>query len=337
VEVTPREVLVLPGQNVTVMCRMSVPLQYCRVEIPGMRPLNLNNKLSNAEVSYYGSGLGAGHCGFTLNHATEKNNGDVKCNLGIETEAMESTGTAQLIVAKAPKMPELDLSRGTDSVNIYKINDILQASCIVRDGRPVANISWFLNDEPIYRDQLSMASIIDIYKENLHSILQNLTRVLQASDNGKHLRCVAYHPAYPNGMAETQRQLDVKYAPLPQGELDKFGYTVGQPGLITVVVEANPKPHIEWDIGSERIKENENDQTGRIEAETVKDMGNGRYDISLRIAAINKRDTEKVYVLRAYNDMGDQQYTIKISTSPEPEGNNNTQSKSGTTNQNRCC
>jgi hypothetical protein len=107
--------------------------------------------------------------------------------------------------------------------------------------------------------------------------------------------------------------------------------------LITVVVEANPKPHIEWDIGSERIKENENDQTGRIEAETVKDMGNGRYDISLRIAAINKRDTEKVYVLRAYNDMGDQQYTIKISTSPEPEGNNNTQSKSGTTNQNRCC
>lgn len=98
-EVTPREVLVLPGQNVTVMCRMSVPLQYCRVEIPGMRPLNLNNKLSNAEVSYYGSGLGAGHCGFTLNHATEKNNGDVKCNLGIETEAMESTGTAQLIVA----------------------------------------------------------------------------------------------------------------------------------------------------------------------------------------------------------------------------------------------
>ncbi|XP_044261126.1 fasciclin-3 isoform X1 [Tribolium madens] len=320
VEVEPREVLVLPGSNVTVMCRVGVPLQYCRVEIPGMQPLNLNSKLSNNDVAYYGAGLPAGQCGFRINQVTERNNGMIKCTLGIETEPMESIGMVQLIVAKAPRLPELDLSRGTDSVNIYKINDVLQASCIVKDGRPVANISWYLDNEPLYSNDLSMPTVIDLAKENLQSKVQNLTRVLQASDNGKHLRCVAFHPAYPDGRAETARQLDVKFAPLPQGEIDKFGYIIGEAGLITVVVEANPKPIIEWDIGGERIRERENDHTGRLEAEPIKDMGNGRYDVSLRIAAINKHDTEKTYYLRTYNDMGSTDYTIKISTSPEPEG-----------------
>lgn len=98
-EVEPREVLVLPGHNVTVMCRVGVPLQYCRVEIPGMMPLNLNSKLSNNDVAYYGAGLPAGQCGFRINRVTERNNGMIKCTLGIETEPTESIGTVQLIVA----------------------------------------------------------------------------------------------------------------------------------------------------------------------------------------------------------------------------------------------
>lgn len=104
----------------------------------------------------------------------------------------------------------MDLSRGVDSVRIYKVNDLLQASCIVRDGRPVANISWFLNEDPLYGSELSMPTIVDLAKENLQSKVQNLSRILQASDNGKFLRCVAFHPAYPDGRAETSRQLDVK-------------------------------------------------------------------------------------------------------------------------------
>lgn len=104
----------------------------------------------------------------------------------------------------------MDLSRGTDSLNIYKLNDVLQASCVVRDGRPVANISWYLNEEPLYNSEVSMPTIMELAKENLQTKVQNMTRVLQASDNGKSLRCVAFHPAYPEGRAETSRQLDVK-------------------------------------------------------------------------------------------------------------------------------
>jgi len=42
---------------------------------------------------------------------------------------------------------------------------------------------------------------------------------------------------------------------------------------------------------------------------------------SLRIARIGKPDTEKEYLLMAYNDQGSQEYRVKISTNPEPKGN----------------
>lgn len=318
VDVSMRELMVLPGQNATFMCRVSVPLQYCRVEIPGLGVFNLNKKLSTKDVVYYGEGLEAGQCGFIINRVREENNGQVKCSLGLETESSESVGKMELIVARAPKDPELDISRGTDSLRVYKINDILHASCIVRDGRPVANISWYLDDEPILGTH--MPTVIDLAKENLQSKIQNISRQLQASDNGKHLRCVASHPAYPSGTRQTQRLLDIKYAPLPQDTIDKFGYTIGQTGIIKVEIEANPKPQLEWTIDGQRIKEGGNDLTGRIEAETARDLGRGRYEAVLKIARIQKEDTEKEYILTAYNNMGNQNYRIKISTSPEPEG-----------------
>lgn len=44
---------------------------------------------------------------------------------------------------------------------------------------------------------------------------------------------------------------------------------------------------------------------------------------SLRIARISKQDTEKDYILTAYNDQGSEDYRVKISTNPEPKGNSN--------------
>lgn len=50
-------------------------------------------------MSYYGEGLEAGQCGVTINRVDEKHNGVVKCNLGVENEVSESSGTMDLIVA----------------------------------------------------------------------------------------------------------------------------------------------------------------------------------------------------------------------------------------------
>ncbi|KAF7285879.1 hypothetical protein GWI33_009359 [Rhynchophorus ferrugineus] len=301
------------------MCRVAVPLQYCRVEIPGWKTFNLNKGKTSAEVSYYGEGLETGQCGFTIHQVQELNNGELKCTLGISSEAQESIGTMSLIVAKSPKQPELELSSGTDQLNVYKVDDTLEASCTVRDGRPVANISWFLDDELI--DDTRMPAVYELAKEHLLSKVQNLTRKLRASDSGKYLRCVAYHPAYPGQMGETKRRLDVKYAPLPQRQpIEEFGYEVGKIGVINVTVEANPRPTFEWTVDGQKIREGSLDNTGIMEAESARELENGRYLVSLRIARIGKQDTEKDYILTAYNDQGTQDYRVKISTNPEPKG-----------------
>lgn len=54
------------------------------------------------------------------------------------------------VFIEAPRQPELDLRGGADSLGVYKINDVLEASCIVSDGRPVANLSWFLGERNIF-------------------------------------------------------------------------------------------------------------------------------------------------------------------------------------------
>jgi len=51
VEVPQKDQTVLLGQQATFMCRLSMPLQYCRVEIPGLRSFNLNKGISNDYVS----------------------------------------------------------------------------------------------------------------------------------------------------------------------------------------------------------------------------------------------------------------------------------------------
>ncbi|XP_066144727.1 fasciclin-3 isoform X3 [Euwallacea fornicatus] len=321
VDVDKKEQTVLVGDPVTYMCRVAVPLQYCRVEIPGLRSFNLNKGMSNADVAYVGEGLEYGQCGFTMYRVKDNNNGEIKCTLGITNEPQESVGAMSLIVARKPQPPELDISRGADHVSVYKVDDLLQATCLVRDGRPVANISWFLGDDPIDLSELTMPTVLDLAKENLQSKVQNLTRRLQASDSGKYLRCVAYHPAYPDGQAETKRALDIKYAPLPQRQqIEEFGYEIGKAGSINVTVQANPRPTFEWSVNGQRIKEGSNDNTGIMMATLAEELGNGEYRASLRIARIGKQDTEKEYILTAYNDQGSETYKVKISTNPEPKG-----------------
>lgn len=55
-----------------------------------------------------------------------------------------------------------------------------------------------------------MSTVLDIANEDLHTTIQNLTRTLLPSDNGRLLRCVASHPALLGQDSQSVRQLDVK-------------------------------------------------------------------------------------------------------------------------------
>ncbi|KAK4878773.1 hypothetical protein RN001_011279 [Aquatica leii] len=319
VEVTPKEVLALPYQNVTFLCKVAVPIQYCRMEVPGMTPLNLKpNSPPYQGVGYHGSGLQAGQCGITIDNVKDVNNGIIKCTLGVTTEPQESSAIMHLVVAKPPRSPELEILQNSDYW-AYKVGDVIHATCTVRDGRPVANLSWYLDDELLPNSVLSPPMIISGTQEELQTVYQNLTKKLQSTDNGRSLKCVSNHPAITsNNFA--YRQLNVTYPPIPQSNpIDKFGYILGKDGIISLIVEANPKPHLEWIIRDQVIKAGGHDSTGRIKAEELRDLGRGLYEAVLIIADIQKHDTETQYILKVYNDMGNYDYVILISTSAEPE------------------
>lgn len=65
------------------------------------------------------------------------------------------------------------------------------------------------DDEPIY-EGLGVPTVLDVATDDLQTNIQNLTRILSASDNGRSLRCVANHPALLGQITEAVRQLDVK-------------------------------------------------------------------------------------------------------------------------------
>lgn len=46
----------------------------------------------------------------------------------------------------------------------------------------------------------------------------------------------------------------------------------------------------------------------------------GHYTAILTIAQISKDDTENTFQLTAYNDQGQADYAVVISTNPEPQG-----------------
>ncbi|KAF5299127.1 hypothetical protein FQR65_LT09485 [Abscondita terminalis] len=93
----------------------------------------------------------------------------------------------------------------------------------------------------------------------------------------------------------------------------------GKDGIISLVIEANPKPHLERSIRDQLIKKKRSRHHRSDKAEELRDLGRGLYEAVLIIADIRKHDTETQYILKVYNDMGSYCYVILISTSAELE------------------
>lgn len=58
VEVRPQRIIHLEGETLTAMCRVGVPISYCRWTVPGVGGLNLNPRLGPHEgIKYQGRSL----------------------------------------------------------------------------------------------------------------------------------------------------------------------------------------------------------------------------------------------------------------------------------------
>ncbi|XP_050453410.1 fasciclin-3 isoform X2 [Cataglyphis hispanica] len=313
-----RETAVRVGESLQILCKASQSLRVCRVEIPGEGSIVLNGEEPAEDgIEYYGEGIKTGQCGVRIAKVKEAHDGIFKCSLTTVTARQEATASLKIIVARPPNNPDLRTSTGSVQRNIYRKGEKLEISCSAPSGRPAANISLFLDDEPIGNDDRTIVYDSNIDENSL--AMQNVSRSLDWTDNGKTLRCVASHIALDKPK-ETTLQLEVFYPPQPHTTFEHFGYVIGRQGIINVTIYANPRPRFIWRVDQEQIEEGRPDQSNRLETSTAVDLGRGAWSVILRIDSVQKSDTEKEYALIATNNEGSYEYRMVLSTSSVPAG-----------------
>ncbi|XP_055917848.1 fasciclin-3 isoform X3 [Eupeodes corollae] len=317
VDVEPNKALLIEGQKTELLCRYGRPINYCRIEIPGEKVLNLSPLWSKTPgFSYFGSGLDNGQCGVTIDRVSASHNGKVKCSLGFEGEEYE--GNIELVVALRPHQPVIELLSKPGQDEAFAAESKFAARCVVRDGRPAANISWFIDDLPIVQG-LNPPEVIESQSDKnvtLSTTAQLLQKYLTPEDDGKMLICRAYHQTDREDPQEGKFLLKVRYAPVPQPETTVYGLYLEHTVMVNVTIRANPTPITEWTI--EGIAIPQGTQSGRYSAYEPVNLGNGYYNVTLAIAGLTLQDTTKTYNLKASNAFGVREYSVRISSSATP-------------------
>ncbi|XP_011167086.1 fasciclin-3 isoform X2 [Solenopsis invicta] len=319
IDIEPKkDMAVRVGESVQILCKADQPLRVCRVEIPGEGSIVFTGTDPAEDgIEYYGTGLNTGQCGVQIARVKDTHDGTFKCSLTTIKARQEATASLKIIVARPPNNPDLRTNRGSVGVGKFRKGEKLEVSCSAPSGRPAANVSLFLDEEPIGDDRNAYNPYNPYVEDNLS--VQNASRSLDWTDNGKTLRCIASHIALDRPKESTM-QLEVYYPPQPHQTFERFGYVIGRQGIINITIFAHPRPRFTWRVNNEKIDEGRPDESNRLETSTAVDLGKGAWSVILTIDSVQKSDTEKEYVLEAHNVEGSYEYRIVLSTSSEPAG-----------------
>ncbi|XP_075152841.1 fasciclin 3 isoform X3 [Haematobia irritans] len=322
VNVEPNTAVLNEGDPTELLCRYAHhPITYCRIEIPGEpKVFNLSPDWNKTPgFTYFGKGLQNGECGVNIQRVKAINNGQVKCNLGVQGE--ELSGTIDLVVALRPKQPLVELITKPDHEGYFSEGVTFQARCIVPDGRPAANISWFLDNEPANK-QLGNAEVVDSNTPGsnleLYTTIQSIKWTLGAEDNGRKIICRSHHQTDRESLPpqEGSFMILVRYAPLHQEDTTVYGLYLDQTADVNMTIRANPAPVIEWTIDGVVVRQGE--QNGRFSVYEPQYLGQDMYNVKMVIAGLTLEDTTKTYILRASNALGTTDYNVHISSSATP-------------------
>ncbi|XP_030239602.1 fasciclin-3 isoform X4 [Drosophila navojoa] len=320
VNVEPNTALLNEGDRTELLCRYGRAINYCRIEIPGeQKVLNLSPNWSKTPgFTYYGSGLNAGQCGVSIERVKASNNGQVKCSLGVEGE--ELSGTIDLVVALRPQQPIIELISKPNRDGFFSENTEFHARCSVRDGRPAANISWYIDNMPANKRTSPLQVVATPTHDNveLSTSVQDIQWPLTADDSNRKLVCRSHHQTDRESVPpqEAAYIINVRYAPVHQPEASVYGLYLEHTAIVNITIRASPPPTIEWNIDGTIVSQGRTE--GRYSAYEPQYVGNDEYNVTLAIAGLTLEDTTKTYNLRASNELGTTDYHVRISSSSKP-------------------
>lgn len=321
----PKYIETQEGQSINLLCRFTSPIISCKFYIPNEpAEIKLNPSWNrNDNFRYYGNGLDNGQCGITIVNVNKEYHGNATCVLDPNDGGLDVVGTTEIIIAKEPQPPQLHIT--SPNPNQLEAGTEIEAECESIDGRPAANISWYLNEQPLGAgdnelfDTSNGGTVFYTVRSRLHYRLK-------PEDHTKSLICRAVHSAYPQGFSEARSQLNVNFRPLPQAEIFVSGLPIGPTATIgPITIQANPRPTLKWTVDGTVI--NQGEQTQRFLANEPVQVSTGLWNASLTVIELTLQDTTRVYRLRANNAFGTTDYSIRIGGSQENAGKISDKSK----------
>lgn len=98
-------------------------------------------------------------------------------------------------ISVRPKQPLVELITKPDREGYFSEDSTFKARCIVPEGRPHANISWYIDNEPANKHMGSMDYIPSNTGNGLElwTTIQEIDWHLSPEDNGRKLICRANH------------------------------------------------------------------------------------------------------------------------------------------------
>uniref|UniRef100_A0A4Y0BIV4 Ig-like domain-containing protein n=1 Tax=Anopheles funestus TaxID=62324 RepID=A0A4Y0BIV4_ANOFN len=318
VDTEPRSITVVENQeNVNLHCRIGRAAQLCLIRMPGVNDQftlapNINSPV--AGMSYYGEGLDKGSCGVHIDRVTAENAGFMNCTLFVDGRGL--TGAIEIVVAFPPEQPTIEVVAG--NVNNLEVNSQLTFRCISARGNPAAKLAWFLDQEPIY-EGVKLDKPEEYFDEQSNkryfTASSTLTRSIRAEDNGKRLTCQAEHIAYSDKLSRTDLIMNVNFQPQALPEQIVYGLQLGRTATASMVIKANPSPRVLWNIDG--MDYHQGTEQGRYAVPIPEALGNNHYNVSLTIAGLTLEDLSKVYVMRASNNFGTEDYRLSLRSQDE--------------------
>lgn len=312
----PKYVATQEGQSINLLCRITQPVSACRFIIPG-EPLDVKLNPSwtrNDNFRYYGNGLDQGQCGVTILSVREDYHGNATCILDSNDGSPDAVANIEIVIAKAPNPPQITLANHEQ----LEAGGDIEVECLSIDGRPVANLTWYLNDQPLGSGQ---SEVVDSSSEGTtyYTVHSRLRYNLKPEDHTKNLICRAYHPGYPEGFMDTRHQLNINFPPQPLGNSVISGLEIGSTAVIgPITIMANPRPTLKWTVDGTVIDEGQ--QSERFVANEPVQVGVGAWNASLTVVSLTLQDTTRTYQLRANNAFGTGNYQIRIGGSQDAAG-----------------
>ncbi|EEC00453.1 secreted protein, putative, partial [Ixodes scapularis] len=253
----PKDTEVNPGEDVTLRCVVENRRGNCAWLMDGVAVGRIQDKYVFERSPMDGD------CSLQiLNTTLEEDDGSWQCQVtqtALDQEPLASTNI-KLVVLESPHPPSIQNGSRllTPSSNFTtKAGDSLNFQCVSGKGNPAAFLRWFLDSQDVSH-LATQTNETDKEKPHTWKALSVLNYTFNNTDNGKQLKCGAYHVTYGKVVEDPEARglghrdvavaLNVKY--LPEIKYDGNPPEEVAEGdslkLSCAVTDANPPASVAW-------------------------------------------------------------------------------------------